>query len=85
MLQSAVEALHSRYSNLKKVVLDKLLAEHGDAQLDAQFHEATCMGTLEEKRIHRFHYMTGNYNKVSKREEEHCCIHFHNILYTQTE
>lgn len=39
--------LHSRYANLKQIVLNKLLAKHGDAQLDAQLHEAACMGTLE--------------------------------------
>lgn len=36
----------SRYADLKQVVLDELLAEHGDAQLDAQLHEAACMGAL---------------------------------------
>ncbi|TNN52346.1 hypothetical protein EYF80_037429 [Liparis tanakae] len=42
-----VYALHSRYANLKQVVLDELLAQHSDAQLDAQLHEAAGMGTLE--------------------------------------
>ena len=45
-------ALHSRYADLKQVVLDELLAQHGDAQLDAQLHKAARMSTLgreEEK------------------------------------
>ena len=45
-------ALHSRYADLKQVVLDELLAQHGDAQLDAQLHEAAGMRALgreEEK------------------------------------
>lgn len=53
--------MHSRYANLKQVVLNKLLAEHGDAQLDAQLHEAACMGTLEEERVNKCQNITGNY------------------------
>lgn len=44
-----VYALHSRYANLKQVVLDELLAQHGNAQLNAELHEAACMGTLDRK------------------------------------
>lgn len=36
-----------RYADLKQVVLDKLLAEHCNAKLDTQLHEAACMGTLQ--------------------------------------
>lgn len=46
-----VYALHSRYANLKQVVLDELLAKHGNAQLDAKLHEASCMCTLEEEKV----------------------------------
>lgn len=44
-------ALHSRYADLKQVVLDELLAQHGDAQLDAQLHEAACVGALQGKDV----------------------------------
>jgi len=48
-----VYALHSRYANLKQVVLDELLAQHSDAQLDTQLHEAAGMGTLEGEEVNR--------------------------------
>ncbi len=51
VLEHVAVYLYSRYTNLKKVVLDELLAKHGDAQLDAQLHETACMGTLEEERV----------------------------------
>lgn len=38
-----------RDADLKKVVLDELLAQHGDAQLDAQLHQAACMSALDKK------------------------------------
>lgn len=47
LLQDVV--LHSRYADLKQVVLDELLAQHGDTELDAQLHEAAGVGTLERK------------------------------------
>lgn len=40
--------VYSRYANLKEVVLDELLAQHGDAQLYAQLHETACMSTLSK-------------------------------------
>lgn len=49
VMHSQSWVLHSRYANLKEVVLNKLLAKHGDAQLDAQLHQAACMCTLEEE------------------------------------
>lgn len=37
---------HSRDADLKEIVLDQLLAQHDDAQLDAELHEAAARGTL---------------------------------------
>lgn len=39
-----------RYADLKQVVLDELLAEHCDAKLDTELHEAASVGTLQEDR-----------------------------------
>lgn len=38
----------SRDADLEEVVLDELLAEHDDAELDAQLHEAAARGTLRQ-------------------------------------
>lgn len=62
MLHSVSLVMHSRYANLKQVVLNKLLAEHGNAKLDTQLHKAACMGTLEEERRHRGQNMTPHLN-----------------------
>ena len=59
-MYGVAEDLHSRYANLKEVILNKLLAKHGDAQLDAQFHEAACMGTLQEKSENKCQKIKGN-------------------------
>lgn len=47
---TAFVVMHLRYADLKQVVLDKLLAEHCNAKLDTELHEAACMGTLQEGR-----------------------------------
>lgn len=38
---------YSRDADLKQVVLDQLLAQHDDAELDAELHEAAPWGTLQ--------------------------------------
>lgn len=38
---------YSRDANLKQIVLDELLAQHDDAELDAQLHQAAARGALQ--------------------------------------
>lgn len=44
---------HLRDSNLKDIVLDQLLAQHDDAELDAQLHEAASRSALQRERRDR--------------------------------
>lgn len=39
-------ALYLRDADFKQIVLDELFAQHGDAELNTQLHQATCVGTL---------------------------------------
>ena len=55
--------MHSRYANLKQVVLDELLAKHGDAQLDTQLHKAASMGALETERVNKSQKVSGKQNE----------------------
>lgn len=41
---------HSRDADLEEIVLDQLLAQHDDAQLDAELHQAAPRGTLRDRR-----------------------------------
>lgn len=43
-----LEYMYLRNSNLKQVVLDELLAQHGDAQLNAQFHQTAGVSALQQ-------------------------------------
>ena len=60
---------HSRYADLKQVVLDELLAEHGDAQLDTQLHEAACMGTLEGEEVNKCQRATRSQTEAEEHGE----------------
>lgn len=40
---------HSRDADLEEIVLDQLLAQHDDAQLDAELHEAAARSTLWDR------------------------------------
>lgn len=41
--------MYSRNANLKQVILDELFAKHGDAELNAQFHQTASMGALQRE------------------------------------
>lgn len=45
---------YSRDANLKQVVLDELLAQHNDAELDTELHQAAPRGALwDRQQVHQ--------------------------------
>lgn len=51
-MQRFSRSLNLRDSDLKKVVLNQLFPQHGDAQLDTQLHQAASIRTLADEHAH---------------------------------
>lgn len=72
--------MHLRYADLKQVVLDKLLAEHCNAKLDTELHEAACMGTLQEGREVKSQNSTVSISEKNLLSFKHSLCIFINFL-----